>query len=77
MGTMSLVVNGAVLAGVVYSLVAAQYLDAALLVSFLTGRFYFGSRNNAHQFADDQNRRAERKAAATLRWQYPGSSDNR
>lgn len=68
-GVLSLLVNGATVTGTVYSLTRRNYMDAALLFSLFFVRFYFGSRSNARDFADDFNRLQTLKAAEHLRQQ--------
>jgi hypothetical protein len=56
-GLLSLLVNSASIYGTVYSYKKKNYLDAALIFSLFFSRFYNGSRNNAHDFAQAYNER--------------------
>jgi hypothetical protein len=66
-GLLSLLVNSATATGTVYSLSKGNYMDAALLFSVFFVRFYFGSRSNARDFAEDFNQRQAARAAQELR----------
>jgi predicted negative regulator of RcsB-dependent stress response len=56
-GILSLLVNSVSIYGTIYTYRHKQYLDASLIFSLLFIRFYNGSRNNAHDFAQAYNER--------------------
>ena len=73
-GLSSLLVTAAMAAGIGYSISRRHYLDSALLFSIFFVRFYYGSRNNARDYAEDYNRRVREQAARSLKTRFASTN---
>ncbi|MEO0108381.1 MAG: hypothetical protein ABIK62_04335 [candidate division WOR-3 bacterium] len=67
-GIRSFAANALVFGAVLYSLAGRHYVDAALLVTVLGGRFYFGSQQQARDLAEESNRRQFLDAQGACEW---------
>ena len=54
-GIFALLINSASIFGIVHSINRESYIDASLIFSIFFTRFYFGSRQNAYDFANEYN----------------------
>lgn len=69
-GIAAFLINAATLATFIYSVNKKNYVDATLVFSIFFSRFYFGSRQNAHDFAVEYNRRIFSKQIKLLNQQF-------
>lgn len=74
-GLASFLVNAATVAGIVLSIKQENYLDAALILSIFFNRFYLGSRQNAHDFANEYNKKLYRTKINKIRQSHNSFPD--